>query len=80
MGWSLTTTGCLPAPLAKPTTVATVASEVSADRTISARRMTGAGDAQCQPMTRSGRSVAAARAEIGNPLKLDARIVGLGQR
>ena len=37
--------------------------------------MTGAGDAQCQPMTRSGRSVAAASAVIGRPDVFDARIV-----
>ena len=40
--------------------------------------MTGAGDAQCQPMTRSGRSVAAASATIGSPDVFDARIVAAG--
>ena len=37
--------------------------------------MTGAGEAQCHPMTRSGRSVAAASAAIGSPDVFDARIV-----
>ena len=40
--------------------------------------MTGAGDAQCQPITRSGRSVAAASAAIGRPDVFDARIVASG--
>ena len=51
---------------------------VSGVRTISASRITGAGDAQCQPITRSGRSVAAASAAIGKPDVFDARIVAGG--
>jgi uncharacterized protein YcaQ len=42
--------------------------------TISASFITGGGDAQCQPITRSGRSVAAASAAIGKPEVLEARV------
>ena len=55
-----------------------VSSDVLRVRTISAKRITGAGDAQCQPMTRSGRSVAAAIAAIEKPDVFDARIVAGG--
>ena len=75
IGLSFTTTGCLPQRVAASITVAIVASLVSGVTTISASFITGAGDAQCQPMTRSGRSVAAASAAIGKPDVFDARIV-----
>ena len=55
-------------------TVAVVSSLVSGVTTISASFMTGAGEAQCQPITCAGRSVAAASAAIGNPDVFDAKI------
>src|SRR6478752_4416883 len=76
---SLTTTGFLPQADASSRTVAIVSSDVARVRTISAKRITGAGDAQCQPITRSGRSVAAAIAAIEKPDVLDARIVVGGE-
>ena len=47
-------------------------------RTISARRITTGGDAQCHPITSSGREVTAASWPIGNPDVFDARIVSAG--
>ena len=61
--------------VATSVTVAIVSSLVAGVTTISASFITGAGDAQCQPITRSGRSVAAASAAIGRPDVFDARIV-----
>ena len=70
--------GSCPRRRARRTTVATVASDVSGPRTISARRITGAGEAQCHPMTWSGRWVTAAIAAIGKPDEFDAKIVRAG--
>ena len=64
MGWSRTTTGDFPQREATSQTVSRVASEVSVVMTISAKRITWGGEAQCQPITREGRSVAAANAAI----------------
>ena len=47
-------------------------------RTISARRITTGGDAQCHPITSSGRFVTSAIWPIGNPEVFDARIVPAG--
>ena len=79
IGLSFTTIGFLPHARATSVTVAIVSSLVVGVTTISASFITGAGDAQCQPITRSGRSVAAASAAIGNPDVFDARIV-VGRR
>ena len=72
------TTGFFPHAVASSTIVAAVASLVSGPRTISARRITAGGDAQCQPITSSGRLVAPAICPIGNPDVFDARIVPAG--
>src|SRR6266511_897736 len=72
---SLTTTGFLSQRAATSRTALTVSSLVSRVVMISARRMTTGGDAQCQPITRSGRSVDAASAAIGKPEVFEARMV-----
>ena len=72
------TTGFLPHAVASSTIVAAVASLVLGPRTISARRITAGGDAQCQPITSSGRCVTAAIWPIGKPEVFDARIVPAG--
>ena len=75
---SLITTGFLPADFARERTVSTVSTEVSLPFTISANFITGAGEAQCHPINRSGLSVAAAIAEIGKPLEFEAKIIFSG--
>ena len=72
------TTGFLPHAVATSMTVSAVASLVTVVRMISASRITTGGDAQCHPMTSSGRVVTSAIWEMGKPEVFDARIVAGG--
>src|SRR5262245_30581988 len=74
IGWSFTTIGFLPQRRATASTRLATSGAVAGATTISAKRITYAGEAQCQPITRSGRPVAPASATIGNPEVSDARI------
>src|ERR1700694_1027313 len=77
-GWSRMTSGFLPHFRASATIVSMVVGDASGCTTISARGITGAGDAQCHTITRSGLSVAAAMGATGKPELLVARIALMG--
>ena len=71
---SATTTGSLSQLRAKARSASTVSSLAVSGRTISTRRMTGAGLKKWRPQTRSGRCVWTARSTTGNVEVLVARM------